>query len=65
MTWDLHPGVTFTEPCAQVQLVKSPEFTAGKQLETAGQIFLDIVTRREMPDFITTLLSDSYLFRFS
>ena len=41
------------------------EFTAGKQLETAGQIFLDIVTRREMPEFITTLLSDSYLFRFS
>lgn len=41
------------------------EFIEGKDLETAGKIFLDIVTRKEMPEFITTLLSDSYLFRFS
>ena len=32
--------------------------------EMVGEIFMDIVTRREMPDFITTLLSDSYLFKF-
>ena len=41
------------------------EFLLGKDLGSAGDIFLDIVTRREMPDFITTLLSDSYLFRFT
>ena len=41
------------------------EFLQGKQLETAGQIFLDLVTRRDMPAFITTVLSDSYLFRFT
>ena len=32
--------------------------------EMVGEIFMDIVTRREMPEFITTLLSDSYLFKF-
>ena len=32
--------------------------------EMIGEIFMDIVTRREMPEFITTLLSDSYLFKF-
>ena len=32
--------------------------------EMVGEVFMDIVTRREMPEFITTLLSDSYLFKF-
>ena len=35
-----------------------------EDMRMAGEIFMDIVTRREMPDFITTLLSDSYYFRF-
>ena len=37
----------------------------GEDMEVAGEVFMDIVTRREMPEFITTLLSDSYYFRFS
>ena len=41
------------------------EFVQEKQLETAGQIFLELVTRRDMPQFITTVRSDSYLFRFT
>ena len=41
------------------------QFTQGKHLELEGDILLDIVTRRDMPQFITTLLSDSYLFRFN
>lgn len=32
--------------------------------EMVGEVFMDIVTRREMPEFITTLISDSYLFRY-
>ena len=41
------------------------EFVQQKQLETAGEIFLELVTRRDLPQFLTTVLSDSYLFRFT
>merc|ERR1712098_966606 len=33
-------------------------------MKRAGDIFLDLVTRRDMPEFITTFLSGSYFFRF-
>ena len=41
------------------------EFVQQKELETAGEIFLELVTRRDLPEFLTTVLSDSYLFRFT
>ena len=37
---------------------------SNEDMKMAGDIFMDIVTRRDMPDFITTLLNDSYYFRF-
>ena len=38
--------------------------TGDGNMKMAGDMYLDIVTRHEMPEFITTLLSDSYYFRF-
>ena len=65
----IHHGARLEETgeVVTVSLVRKylREFMLGKDLGSAGDIFLDIVTRREMPDFITTLLSDSYLFRFT
>ena len=40
------------------------EEEADKDWGIVGEVFMDIVTRREMPNFITTLLSNSYLFRY-
>ena len=40
------------------------EEEGGEDWDLVGEVFMDIVTRREMPEFITTLLSDSYLFRY-
>ena len=50
-----------------VQMVRAlvDELVLGKQLglKEAADVFLDIVTMREFPEFITTLLSDSQEFR--
>ena len=40
------------------------EEEGGEDWDLVGEVFMDIVTRREMLEFITTLLSDSYLFRY-
>ena len=39
-------------------------FGGDAEKRLSCEIFLDIVTRKEMPEFITTLLSESYYFRF-
>ena len=65
----LHHGARLEEDgrLVTVGLVRRflAEFVREKQLGTAGEIFLELVTRRDMPAFITTVLSDSYLFRFT
>jgi len=51
-----------------VKMVKQfvQEFMAqmpGKHFEEASQLFLEIVTMRDFPEFITTLLSNSHVYR--
>ena len=67
----LHHGARLEETGSLVSLGLVRTFLAEfvqqnpTERETAGQIFLDLVTRRDLPQFITTVLSDSYLFRFT
>jgi hypothetical protein len=39
-----------------------PTESNRQKLEAAAGIFMEIVTKREFPEFITTYLNDSYIF---
>ena len=57
-------GQTVTEAMVREEMRLVMEEEEDKVWEMVGEMFMDIVTRREMPEFITTLISDSYLFRY-
>ena len=57
-------GETVTVALVREQMRLVMEEEGGQDWEMVGEVFMDIVTRRKMPEFITTLLSDSYLFRY-
>ena len=57
-------GETVTVALVREEMRLVMEEESGEDWEMVGEVFMDIVTRRKMPEFITTLLSDSYLFRY-
>ena len=57
-------GQTVTVALVREQMRQVMEEEGGQDWEMVGEVFMDIVTRREMPEFITTLISDSYIFRY-
>ena len=57
-------GQTVTIALVREEMRLVMEEEGGQDWEMVGEVFMDIVTRRKMPEFITTLLSDSYLFRY-
>ena len=56
-------GQTVTEAMVREEMMLVMEEEADKDWGMVGEVFMDIVTRREMPNFITTHISNSYLFR--
>ena len=56
-------GQTVTEAMVRREMRLVME-EGDKDWGMVGEVFMDIVTRREMPEFITTLISNSYLFKY-
>ena len=53
-----------TEAMVREEMGRVMEEEGGEDWDLVAEVFMDIVTRSEMPEFITTLLSDSFLFRY-